>query len=165
MATEALTVKNHPTKAQWDEVNKTLSGRWGSAYFLIDGYAIYASVEQVSRSLKIIVYVNGWLKGSDLWRGRDSELEQMPEIARKFFCLKKTSLHNAKEFKFYEKLYGSKAKAKANGVYDKYCTTGWGFSSSNAFISHIKKHCDSIEIVSYEVYNAALDAKEVGDGN
>jgi hypothetical protein len=63
-----------------------------------------------------------------------------------------------------EKIYG-KANAKANGANKKYCSTNWCFPSPAAFIAHIKKHNDSIEIVSNEVYNAALDAKEVGDGN
>jgi hypothetical protein len=173
MATEALTVKNHPTKAQWDEVKTELSGLYGSVYFLIDGYYISANIQKIGQSLKILVYVNGWLKAEWNWRGCEKELKQMPEIARKFYCLKVRNLYSAKEIKSWEKIYGSKAKAKANGVYGKWCSTEWWFSSPAAFIAHIKKHNDSIEIVSYEAYQSALsesklmsfDSKGGGDGN
>lgn len=159
----ATTLKQHPTKAQFDEVKIALSGFYSPKYFLIDGYLIAASVEQDKMTLKIAVYVNGFFKGEWLWHGKQSDLAQMPEIARKFFSLRTSNLYSAKKIKALEKFYRSKAKARANGVYQKWCSTRSYFSTAGAFITHIKKHNESIEILSYDDYRIAIDALGVDD--
>jgi hypothetical protein len=151
------TTKSHPTKAQFDEVKEALSGRYGSAHFLIDGYLISACIEQQKRKLCIAIYVNGWAKGSDAWRGKESQLNEMPDIARKFFCLSRSS-RPAAEIKRYEKLLGKRRCQKEESwLYDKYCIAWFVFSTAGAFIAHIKKHNDSIEILTTEAYSEALD--------
>jgi hypothetical protein len=156
LKTSQVSKKIMPDKAEFDEIKKQLSSAYGkSAYFLIDGYYIAASVVQLGMRLVITVYVNGFVKGKWIWSGKESELDKMPEISRKFYHLKVSNLYNAKETCAWEKFYGSKAKAKANGVYDKYYRVDFCFSSASAFISHIKKNNDLIRILSYSEYSAA----------
>lgn len=149
-------VKKHPTKAQFDDVKADLERTYGAQYLLIDDYLISAQTTQSGMKLVIAVYVNGWIRGEWLWGGKQSELAQMPEISRRFYALRVSSLYSAKEIKEWEGIYRSKAKAKAAGIYQKWCTVRSYFSTAGAFITHIKKHNDSIEILSYEDYQAAI---------
>jgi len=152
------TTKSHPTKAQFDEVKEALSGRWGSRYFLIDDYLISASIEQQKRKLCIAIYVNGWARGSDTWRGKESQLNEMPDIARKFFYLSRKG-HSAAAIKRYERALGKKKCQKECGwLYEKHCHAWFSFSTAGAFITHIKKHNDSIQILSYDDYQMRLDS-------
>lgn len=162
MSTEAV-VKSHPTKAQFDEVKAELSGRYGSVHFLIDGYLISACIEQQKRKLCIAIYVNGRAKGSDVWRGRESQLNEITDIARKFFCLSRSGCR-ASEIKRYEKLLGKRRCQKEESwLYDKYCIAWFSFSTAGAFITHIKKHNDSIQILTSDEYIAALSELGVDD--
>lgn len=149
-------VKKHPTKAQFDVIQGDLSRIHAAQYFRIDGYLILATTIQVKMSVKITVYVNGWQRGSWLWQGRERDHKQMPDIARKFYCLSKRQLYSAKEIKSWERVYGSKATARKNGLYDKYWLTYPCFNTAGAFIAHIKKHNDSIEMLTAEAYRAAI---------
>ena len=106
--------KTMPSKAEFDEIKKRLSNVCGEGvYLLIDGYYIAANVIQLGMQLKIAVYVNGYMKGIWNWNGRANKLDEMSEISRRFYCLSVRNLYNAKEMKLWEKIYGSKAKAKA----------------------------------------------------
>jgi hypothetical protein len=159
----ATGLKKHPTKAQFDEIKDALSRAFCPRYFLIDGYLVAAYVVQIKMTLKIAIYVNGFFKGKWLWSGKQCDVAQMPDIVRKFFPLKTANLHSAKQIKAWEKIYGSKARAKVGGVYDKWCSTRSYFSTAGAFIAHIKKHNDVIEILSYDDYRIAIDALGADD--
>ena len=159
---EMAGLKKHPSKAQFDKVKAALSGRFGSCYFLIDGYLISGCIEQNGRKLCIGVYVNGWARGSDTWRGKESQLNEMPDIARKFFCLSRRGRSTA-EIKRWEKAYGKKNCQKEHGwLYEKYCIAWFLFSTAGAFIAHLKKHNDSIEILTSEAYHEAISLQSEG---
>jgi hypothetical protein len=144
--------KQHPTAVQLKEVVARLQYVGEYAFFKVDGYLISAQVVQVNRAVKIAVYVNGWIKGKWVWRGKESELDTMPEIPRKFYCLTKKG-HSKKQIAVWERLYG-KREAKNKGVYEKHCFAKYQFSTANAFITHLKKHNQHIEILTYEQYAA-----------
>jgi hypothetical protein len=142
------------TKQQWTDVNQELSSPYGRCYLICDDYVICASIEQHKMKLIIAVYINGSIKGSDQWYGSDSDIEQMGDISRKFWRLK-TIGRPAKEIAKWEKIYG-KREARKLGIYRKRCFTIPYFSTPGAFITHLKKHNQSIELVDYEAYQQAL---------
>jgi hypothetical protein len=144
-----------PTKQQWDEVKRELSTPYYSVYFLIDGYAVAAQVQIDKMRLVIAVYVNGYMKGQDIWHGRESEIDKLPDIPRRFYAIKRKG-RSAKEIKQYERAFG-KRKTKEMGIYDRFFCTLLYFSTPGAFITHIKKHNQDIQIVDYDTYKAALD--------
>jgi hypothetical protein len=144
-----------PTQQQWDAAKSELSGVFGRAYFLIDGYKVAAVVKQNKMRLMITVYVNGEIDGENVWHGWDSDIEQMPEIARRFYTLKSKG-EGQKKIKQYEKVLG-KRRAKKMGIYKRYVFAWPYFSTAGAFIAHIKKHNEDIQIVDYDTHKAALD--------
>jgi UDP-N-acetylglucosamine transferase subunit ALG13 len=83
----------------------------------------------------------------------------MPDIPRKFYRLVKVG-RPEKEMKKWEKIYG-KRKAKELGLYEKFCTADCSFISAGSFLTHIKKHNDSIEVLSYEKYRELVDEKQL----
>lgn len=145
-----------PTKEQWDDVKHKLSTPYCSVYFLIDGYSVVAQVQKDKMRLVIAVYVNGWMKGQDIWVGPERDADNMPEIARRFYCLKSKAYRSAKDIKHLEKLFG-KRDCKKKGFYDKWLSAQPYFSTPGAFITHIKKHNQAIQIVDYDAYKAVLD--------
>jgi hypothetical protein len=160
MSTEAV-VKKHPTKAQFDKLKEKLSSVYSSEYLLIDGYIISAHATQVGMRVKIVIYVNGWIKGEWLWRGNEEDLERMPELTKRFHCLKSVG-QSPSYIKNIEKFFGKKG-AKEQGVYKKHYYTSEMFSTAGAFITHIKKHNDSIQILTSDEYIAALSELGVDD--
>lgn len=145
-----------PTKEQWDEVKNELSKSFGSVYFLIDGYYVQACIERDKMRLVVAVYVNGYMKSQDMWFGKERDVDNMTEIARRFYCLKSTAFRSAKDIKELEKLLG-KRECKKKGFYDKWLKVLPWFSTPGAFITHIKKHNEDIQIVDYETFKVALD--------
>jgi hypothetical protein len=143
-------------KQQWEDVKQQLSSSYGRCYLLCDGYVVCASIQRNKMKLVVAVYVNGDIKGSDHWSGSDSDIEQMGDIARKFWNLKSMG-RPVKEIAKWEKIYG-KREAKKMGIYRRHCYTMPYFSAPGTFITHLKKHNESIELVDYEVYQAAIDA-------
>lgn len=144
-----------PTKQQWDAIKTELSGVFGRGYFLTDSYAVVAKVEKYKMRLMIAVYVNGKITGKDMWHGRENEIDKMPDIARRFYAIKSKG-RSAKEIKQYERAFG-KRETKRMGIYDRFFITLPYFSTPGAFIAHIKKHNQDIQIVDYDTYKAALD--------
>jgi hypothetical protein len=147
-----------PTKEQWEEVKGKLYTPYCSVYFLIDGYAVAAQVERDKMCLMIAVYVNGWMKGQDLWYGKERDVDKITEIARRFYCLKSKASRAAKDIKTLEKLLG-KRECKKKGFYDKWLTTSPWFGTAGAFIAHLKKHNQAIQVVDYATYKEALDQR------
>lgn len=145
-----------PTQEQWAEVERKLSTPFCSVYFLIDGYAVATQVERDKMRLVIAVYVNGKMTGKDMWHGRESEIDKLPDLARRFYALKSRG-RSAKEIKQYERAFG-KRETRRLGIYDRFFYSLPFFSTPGAFIRHIKKHNQGIQIVDYAAYKAAMDA-------
>jgi hypothetical protein len=153
---EIMATPAKPTKEQWDEVKRELSTPYCSVYFLIDGYAIVAQVDRAKMRLVITVYVNGYMRGEDIWYGKERDVDKITEIARRFYCQKRKAFRSAKDIKDLEKLLG-KRECKKKGIYDKWLNVAPWFSTPGAFITHIKKHNQDIQIVDYDTYKAARD--------
>jgi hypothetical protein len=152
-----------PTKQQWEEIKHKLSGPYGTAYLKCDDYIISAQVEQSKMKLVVSIYVNGWIKGQDLWRGKESKINQMGDIARRFHCCHRISVP-AKTVTLNIKILGKK-QCKEKGCNEARVWTYPQFGTPGAFIAHLKKHNPSIEVLDYLTYRQLMDAlpKEAED--
>ena len=142
-----------------------LSGIFGAVYLNCDGYAVLASIKQSKMKLNIAVYVNGYIKGIDCFSGEERKLATMSEISKRFYCLKTKHHYTAKEKAKMIRLFGKKRCEQENVFTVFYYTEPW-FATAGSFITHIKKHNTSIELITKEAYNAMTDAlpKEVEHG-
>ena len=152
-----------PTKQQWDEVKRVLSGRYGAAYLRCDGYLVCAAVEQDKMKLVIMVYVNGYFRGKDVWTGKERDLDKMGDIARRFYCLGSKG-PSAKKIALNKKVFGAKW-CKENGINDRHYYSWPMFRTPGAFIAHIKKHNEQIEILSSDEHSAAIAQLKETAGN
>lgn len=148
-----------PSKAQWDEIKENLSRPYGVAYFKCDDYLICADIRQDKMKLVIQVAVNGWIKGKWWWFGKEQDIGQMPEIAKRFYCLKKKG-PAAKKKAVNIKIFGKKY-CREKGMNDAMCSATPWFSTPGSFIAHLKKHNPSIDVLDYETYTQALKALPV----
>ncbi len=149
------------TKAQWEQIKEKLSCPYGVAYFKCDDYLIHASVVQSKMRLIIEVYVNGWINGKYWWSGKESNIGEMHEIAKRFYCLKKKG-PSATTIARDIKIFGKK-RCREKGWHEAILfATPW-FNSPGSFITHLKKHNPSIEVLDYETYTAALDALPIDE--
>lgn len=142
------------SKEQWADIEERVGRIFTPVNLLCDGFVISTDVQRDKMKLIVAVYVNGYIRGKDIWTGKESENENMGEIARKFHHWKKLK-RNAKELKSLEVIYG-KRECNKRGFYDAYIYTQPYFPSAKAFVSHIKKHCESVEEISREDYGKRL---------
>ncbi|WP_333873089.1 hypothetical protein [Methylobacter sp.] len=145
-----------PTKQQRDEVKQGLSGRYGAVYLSCDGYLVAAAIQRDKMKLVIMVYVNGFFSGKDVWTGKGRDMDKMGDIARRFYCLGSRG-PSAKQIARNKKIFGAKW-CKEKGINDRTYFAWPTFRTPGAFITHIKKHNESIEVLDYDTYKEALDA-------
>ena len=152
------------SKADAETIKEKLSHIFGEVLLNCDGYAVYARLEKSKMKLVIAVYVNGGYRGIDFFHDKESLLDTMTDISRRFYNIKSVG-HSAKETKLIIRIYG-KIQAKKEGRLERRCWTIPYFATANSFIAHIKKHNQSIEIITREVYQAMIEAlpKEVANG-
>jgi len=139
------------TKEQWADIKVNLSSSYGDTVYLkCDDYLLMAQIVQRNMRLAIFVGVDGYYRGKDAWRGKESELAEMGDIARRFYCLRSIGL-SAKTTALTLKIHGKKA-CKEKGYLERHYYTSPEFRTPGAFIAHIKKHNPSIELLDYEAY-------------
>lgn len=135
-----------PTKEQWLEIEKQLSGWYGQVELLCDGYKVVAVVERKS-ALKyvVVVYVNGFIKG-EWFKGEAEE-------AKKFHCPKKHYLYkpsarNEAKLKLKSRRLHASMKDFYKNVTES-ATTLWYpyWTDPKAFCRQLRKTCTSIEVV------------------
>ena len=148
-------------KAQWDDLKKRINSLYGGVYLLVDGYLVSTSLQRNKMKLYVEVFVNGYINAKDAWSGKETELEQMGEIARRFH-FRKVLKRSAKDIKQWEAILG-KRECKKKGIYDGHIYTIPYFNSVGGFIAHIRKYNQSIEEISYEDYQARLAALEAAN--
>lgn len=148
-------------KQQWDDIKDRVGKMYERVFLLCDGYLVSPDVQRDKMRLIIAVYVNGHIRGSDWWQGKESEIEQMGDIARKFNHWKYIK-RPVKEIKQWEGILG-KRECKKKGIYDAYVYTTPYFPSPASFVAHIRKHCQSIEEITYEEYKERLAALEASN--
>jgi len=146
----------------WQKIKQDLSCTYGSVYLRCDGYLVYAHMTRHKMKLLIEVYVNGLIRGEWMFFGKESEKDKIGDIARKFYCLALVrEQKRAKDYvKTMEKIYG-KRECKKRGLYDRnVCAQPW-FKTPSAFVSHIKKNNESVEIIDRETHDSELEALKV----
>ena len=149
------------TKEQWADIQERVGLMLSDVNLVCDGYLVKPHVERSGMKLAIAVYVNGYIRGSDMWFGKENEIENMGEVARKFHHWIKRRMP-AKKMKQYEAIFG-KRECKKRGYHLAHVSTRPYFPSAKAFVSHIKKHCETVEEISGEDYCQRLSALEVSD--
>lgn len=135
-----------PTKEQWVEIERQMSGSFGRVVLACDGYKVDAVVERVG-SLKygIAVYVDGLINGE--WLSGESE------IPRKFHQEKKRFVNRLVERENYVKMSKMRCYSKEERALfvknSKRTFSLWSpcWTSAKSFCRHIRKTCTSIEIV------------------
>jgi len=144
-----------PTKEQWEDAKQQFD--WtGSINLRCDGYLVEIRLLQKKMRLFVGVLVNGSIKREYFWHGHERDRSEIPDIARRFFRIKKQRLP-AKKVAEYERLVGKK-ECKRRGVYDTYLYADSIFLSFGACIKHIQSENASIEILERDSFMAALAA-------
>ena len=139
------------SKGEWADVKVKLSSAYGGEVSLkCDDYLLSPRVVQRNMRLVIMVYVDGYFRGRDVWYGKESKLAEMSNIARRFYCLHSKG-QPAKQAALLMKIYGKKG-CQERGYLEKSCYAYPEFRTPGAFIAHIKKHNPSIELLDYETF-------------
>lgn len=150
-------MKQHPTKEQWQEIEKSLGMFYSGVYLRCDGYLVYASMKRVSMNkLAIEVYVDGFIQGA--WTSDKDGV--FADQAVRFWHPHDKARCSVKEVKMWEKIYG-KRKCKEKGIYDKhrYYLPHWNTPAS--FIRHLKKQNEHIEVIDKDTHDREIEAKKV----
>ncbi len=135
------------TKEQWSHIEENLSGVYGNVKLRCDGYEITASVQQLKPLRSgIVIYVDGYIKGE--W------IIQKDERCLKFYCARKKFLWSKnKRDEAKKKLLNRRLDKGLREFYRKVAessvsTFDFCWSSPKAFCCHLRKTCQSIEVVS-----------------
>ena len=150
-------------KIQRQTVINELTGTYGQQFLLCDGYLIFATVQRMKQQLVIACYVDGCINGVHAGCFRDSELKTMTDMQKKFMRHSKKACFKKGFIQKQEKAMGKKW-CKNNGTYEKYTSCLPWFLTPRAFVEHINQHCTDIEILTFDDYQARLDAKEAANG-
>lgn len=133
------------TKEQWKEIEEQLSSSYGRVELRCDGYEITADMQKL-KNLRycIAVYVDGVIKGE--W------MKGEHVIPLKFHREKKIFLYPEKMRSDAEKKLANRRLDKVlRGFYEERLRhiSFWDpyWTSPSAFCRHIRKTCQSIEIV------------------
>ncbi len=143
------------SNAQWAQIKQDLSWSHGTVHLKCDDYLISAQIRQIKMKLVVFVYVDGVFKGINAWHGQESQLAEMSAIARRFYCLSSKG-PSAKITALTLKILGEKV-CKEEGYLERSYTAWPEFATPGAFISHIKKHNPSIELLDHDRYDALRD--------
>ncbi len=138
-----------PTKAQWDEIEKQLSGYFGRVELRCDGYKVVAAIEPIDKLKQgIVVYVNGVWKG-EWMRGEAEEAKKFHREMKRF--LYPASKREEAKKKLRSRHLHATLRDWYAGVAERSVFT-WApyWTSARAFTRHLRKTCTDIEVVSLE---------------
>lgn len=148
---------SQPTKEQWTEIEAKMNSLFSTAYLDCDGYLIASQMVRDKNKLVIQVYVDGLIKGE--WHQYVESIAEFKEEPKRFYNLKKSSAWPKKFVTDMEKIIG-KRRCKNEGYYAvRYSSRAW-WTSAKSFISHLKKHNQSIELLDHKTYQQRLAAKQ-----
>lgn len=153
-----LATKNHPSTQALADLEAEASRLIGRVYLRCDGYLVSAGWARHSKSgqsFRLVPYVNGYLRGKWMQVVRDAA--ELPEESRRFWRLTTLRLYPPAKIKELEKGFG-KRFCKKHGVYDMFYVPMPDFITAGAFLRHIRKHNQTIEILTKEQYRAAINA-------
>ena len=151
------------SKEQWVQIKQSLSYAHGDVHLKCDDYLIYARVVQIKMKLVVFVYVNGSFRGVNTWHGKESELAEMGDISRRFYHLSSTG-PSAKIAALTLKIHGKKV-CKEKGFLERNYSCWPIFTTPGAFITHIKKHNPSIELLDHDRYEVLRDLQRTQEAD
>ena len=124
-----------PTKGQWENMRRELSGALGRADLKIDGFDVSLHVEIHSMKLVIAVYVDGGFKG--MWLTHDCDQR------RRFMHERKSYVWSAKDRKSRTmiKLIGKEKLTRQVSFYYPW------FTSFRTLKSHLIKNNENIKVL------------------
>lgn len=131
--------------AERDAVIKALSHPYGSAELCCDGHTVNAVVQRVgkrSMSYQVVVYVDGALEGKHMLAKEEDS------IGAKFYPTHTRRLYSEAEKLKIERQLGKRAARrhfKLDATFQYRCPY---FRTGRAFLQHIEKHNESIELIS-----------------
>lgn len=157
--------KNHPGRLQWAELEQQAGKLFESISLRCDGYLVSTRWERsgkVGNRFVLVPYVNGYVRGK--WAQAVDDPADLPEESRRFWRLTTLRLFSPAKIKRLEKTLG-KRYCKRMEVYKVEYIPMPSFATAGAFLRHIKKHNQTIEILTVEEYRAAIDPlpKEPGE--
>ncbi len=128
------------TKEQWAVIKDKLSGAFGMAELLIDGYKITLIVEQIRMRLVITIYVNGTLDMS-------AKMSEGTEIQRRFYWPRKKFIHSEKYLKSFKRLRKSVRLALGDNWNETWTYYWPWWTSFKSLKAHLIKNNQSIELI------------------
>lgn len=136
------------TKEQWEQIERTLRSPFdGYVSLICDGYKIDAQVQQHKMKLMVAVYVDGKIMGAWIFNEAKSEIPVKfhREVKRPAGGAKHRAwcLAQAKS-KIWSKEERARFAAEAKET-TSYYESHW--TNPKAFCLHIRKTCQSIEVV------------------
>ncbi len=125
------------TNEDWQK----LKDWWGCSFYTsfkleCDGYKISLSNHISKMKVRVVLSVDGWIKGE--WLNKEHP------IGAKFFQLKKKALYSAKELKERQKTFGKKSELSQQKYYE-YVAMDW--TSFAAFKKQLSITCKEIKII------------------
>lgn len=138
-----------PTKEQWAEIEKQLSGYFGRVELRCDGYQVVASIAPVAKLRQgIVVYVDGWIKGE--WIKGEAEEAKKFHREMKRFLYPASKREEAKKKLKSRYLHATLRNWYAGVAEGSVSTWAPYWTSAKAFTRHLRKTCTDIEVVSLD---------------
>lgn len=135
------------SKQQRETIQKQADNLYGGCFLCCDGYLVAAKLTRVTATkLGILVHVNGTINTKWLFEDTDE--------AKRFYPLHKKRVYTKKQVKVLGKKYEKEVR-----YYRKLY-----FSTARAFVNHIAKNNESIDILTYEEHEDLLSKKK-GENN
>lgn len=130
------------TKEQWVKIKEELSNVGGMVVLNADGYQIDLYARLIGRSLKILVFVNGSMKGKWMIDGGEEASRFMREHIR--------YVHSAKLRAAWVKECGGARCSKANRerINKKFTMWSQEWHSPTSLIAHLKKNNQTITSIA-----------------
>ncbi|MGP5324958.1 hypothetical protein [Vreelandella titanicae] len=132
---------------KWQQLEEQLSGIFGTAKILADGYEVsFYRVLNAQEKLVVVTYVNGWMEGK--WFSADENGEPKHPESR-FFRPRKSRACKLKQYPNLKRIFGKKEADKMTALRTTMFDPYW--NSPKTLISHLKKHFPDLELKDDEV--------------
>ncbi len=127
------------TNEDWQCVKDNV-GLFRTVALRCDGYNVDLCEERMGNKIVIAIYVDGYMKGK--WLNGDCE------IGRKFMRPKTWYVLSKKQREEFKKIVGARRYKKERERYEEKLTTYYPYwTNINSLIRHLKKNCESIELI------------------
>jgi hypothetical protein len=135
-----------PTKAQWLEIEKELSGMFGRVELEADGFTVVATVQTVAPLKQgIVIYVDGFWKGE--WcRGEAVEARKFLQECKRYLWPAKMREQAKKNIKLRYQTAEVKEYWRRTAE-DQLSSWSLYWTNAKAMTRHWRKTCTDIEIV------------------